>query len=103
MGFLPFFLAFDHTKTFSTYPREKKRKKKATHDAHQKKIHKEEYQKVELTKNSLLDDGIEMGKRQFRCSSFVWLFEVHIYVAFLFSLSSSAKTNIMFHHQKVAT
>lgn len=76
------------TPRFSTYPT----MKKASHDAHHKKYTKEEYQKVEFRKNSLL--GMDTVKAFL--SSFVWLFEVQISP---FS-SSSAKTNIMFYHRE---
>lgn len=72
MGFLPFFLAFDHTKisTYS-YP-----KKKASHDAHRQKIHKRRTSKGGVYEKL----SSWHGYSDKRFSSFVWLFEVHIFV-----------------------
>lgn len=66
MGFLPFLLAFDHTKIFHLPEEEKKRR------TPEKKYTKEEYQKVEFRKNSLL--AMDTVKKQFSFSFCVLVF-----------------------------
>src|SRR5690349_19378692 len=97
MGFLPFFLAFDHTKDFSTYPR----KKNATHDAHhRKKIYKRRISKGGVNEKLSSSHGAVFPF----CLLFGFLrFTQSSCSHSPFDSSSSAKTNIMFHHLKVAT
>lgn len=82
MGFLPFLSASDRTTIFHL-PEEAKKRRSETHTRAKKKHTKEECQKVEFTKNSLLRYGYcEEAVFLLLCAArpFVWLFEVHIVV-----------------------